>query len=452
MIDLKKYFDFLEYEQHDKDKLQRQIYSRCRIAQWGLLIAITIGVSYCVSINNDLEWLKWMKEVWGLFPLTIMLSSLLTVYLFIIGVKKNWKPAGTSGELKETIEKGNELIINAIKEELENVKKIEIELCNNCDKYSESKKMISDVFKKEDTHQKFIEYYTKVTEKRSSGSGLENVKEQFKQSGYTKLLCVLSNNQYFDTEKSKTLEKLTNYFLSFYPYIGVEGKRIKRIFSKSVIFDSTEESQTGLSSISEEKKKWLLQYILANIITGVETYLLVSEEDIRCHVDYVIKKTEQHQSNRVYFSDDRSGVNHALISKDQLLLTVLEDDFYNRLYGEVASGENRLIYDAAKGNGLFQICDQIQITHDDLCEVIQKLENYINGAHLNTLKNRKTELIDNLKETYYCYLLDFIKKGNISTIEGKIKKELLNNNRHEEVTKLINPLPQKQRIKKTNRQ
>lgn len=342
---------------------------------------------------------------------TIFLVGLflcLVIFFYALGVFKHWKLRDES----EFVD------IRYIQKLFDERYELDNRRCSECDKYSDTGKLIVKALETYDYSQ-FISFFKDATGLKEKELNL--IKEDFKtEHKYAKLLCVLSNPQYYtpDTNPDQ-LEGLVHYFISFYPYINSE-KRIKRVFSLSAIGNTTDPSYN-------EKAKWLFQYLLVNYITGVETCLLVNEEDLKIHVDYVVGKYPE-GSNRLYskrksyFSYEvqaEKKKDYTIQSSDQLVINILEADFYERWKGNIGEDERDRHY--LKKGIWTEIKDSLGLTEEDVASVLLSLAKHISSCKKSGFTNAdRNALFDELRMVAEDKSLGLVNKKEIIKKINKI--------------------------------
>ena len=379
---IERIFRLWNYPEQRTEEGRRECQKLIRGRAKGLMILTSIvfilSIIFCVYFGTETTFNMKVKEImlgWKDVTLSDLLwicmgaCSILSLATFVyaLGVYNHWK-------LRESSEFVDIRYIQKLfneRYELDNRR------CSECDKYSHTGKLIVKALENR-SHEKFISFFKDAT--RLNPEALNLIKEDFKREPkYAKLLCVLSNPQYFTPETNIIqLEQLTHYFISFYPYIN-DQKRIKRIFSLSAIGAIGEKREP----IYHEKAKWLFQYLLINYITGVETCLLVDEEGLKIHVDYVVGKYPEgeyrlYSKRKSYFSyevENEKDKDYTIQSSDQLFTNILETDFYERWKGLKSDNKERdRIY--VKGNWE-RITKKLQLSEEDIKLMFVSLSNHI---------------------------------------------------------------------------
>lgn len=382
-----------------------------------------IFVSFIISTNLPEKILE-IKVFEGnyLFKKGMTLSDLLISFFFIgvflcfilffyaMGVKKHWK-------LREESELVDVRYIQKLfneRYELDNRR------CSECEKYSDTGKLIVKAMEGY-TYSQFISFFKKATGLRPEELNL--IREDFaSEKRYAKLLCVLSNPAYYTPrENPSQLEQLTHYFISFYTYIN-DQKRIKRIFSLSAINNKSDNEETY-----KAKAKWLLEYLLINDITGVETCLLVDEEGLKIHVDYVVGKYPEgeyrlYSKRKSYFSyevEDEKDKDYTIQCSDQLFTNILETDFYERWKGlkkdkrERERIHTRNSLNKKNGNSSWdRIIKLINLNEEDVLEVVNTL-----SIHINSCKDGYFTSED--RNTLFDELIKVIDDKSFTSIKNK---------------------------------
>lgn len=324
---------------------------------------------------------------------------------YSIGVKIYWSESMSNLSLEQTIKRELEELNNdklpsitkTINENYNKLKKMDSTRCYKCEKYGASWGLITCGLMKYDSHKSFIGDL--VNSKAVQKDQIKRIKEDFAKAKYAKLLCILSNPQYFDTKDENKLKSLTDYFISFYPVLKSKQSRIKRIFSFSTV------KVSGSQTVDKQKSQWLLQYLIINLVTGVETYLLFDEEELTCvHIDYVIGKFDRdNQIERVlYVSYEPDGIGKTTnkdlaICSDYLLTNIVDKDFYDRLYGKMSNGDVRNNLELTKDDNenLKKTVKELGLSESDVSNVLSNLIIHINNCKQDGVtKEMKRELVN----------------------------------------------------------
>lgn len=392
---ISKIWDYLfnlfgNHDTENPEKFSKQVHWHSIIL---IVIAILWGSSmsvliYLVGINkmplaNKVEYGENMlyeptSFTWGMI-VTILLF-VWTVCSYAYGVFKDLKP----------IINTKELISEPIKESIQNdVSFLQLKQCAQCSNYFLSSSFIVNRIEQLKTHSDFVNIC--VGFQKVKPQALSEIKNYFNSNNSCKLLCLLTNPQYYTPNTNKkNLIDLLQYFESFYP-LKKDNRRIKRVFNMSALGEP--------DSDYHEKKEWMFQYVLMNVITGVETCVLDDTNDNGLHkltVDYVVgmatdKNTSLYSKRKLFLSYQDNNQEQVLIFEDQLLTNVFEADFYDRLKGNFNNGSysvkrSRSVIDKrdkenVDGSDIKKINEFLKLKKEEMVSCVDNMKMIIEGNH-----------------------------------------------------------------------
>ena len=266
-----------------------------------------------------------------------------------------------------------------------------------------------------DSHEKFVKDISLIKDIKKTE--LTDITKDAVNSIHGRFLCVLSDSRYYPADgitinQSPEAKELIEYFFRFEKH--TEKNHITRIFNWNP-------NETAYS------KRVFLQYLLANDIAGMDTYVLFSKEPILTgldsdipskyfpYIDYVISdilhKDTHSRETKVYFSCDVSEKepDSVIVSNDNFLLHLLETDFANRLDLKDGKKTQNHCTQLSKANfvqilediGLINTGVKKNIYKDDINEIITELYDFINQISENTASSgSKQKLMQRLKTWY----------------------------------------------------
>ena len=453
---IKWLFGFLQWpdlstEEGRKDAI-KILHRRLNFIIYGSVLIIVIYIYILFTITKQLPDDILNLEVNIIEFLTLKKSLLLSDLLWICillffalciasisiswGIKKKWASNFYfSEEYVGEMQKITDLLNQRY--ELDNRR------CAECEKYSHSMKLLSGLFENM-SHEDFIRKFTEFAGLQTHNPEQLNIiiSDFENQKRYAKLLCLLTNPQYYQSDDSNSqLKSLTFYFIGFSPLIN-KNKRVKRIFSLSAI---GEKEKTDSYKF---KAKCLFQYLLTNYISGVETCLLIDDNDLRLHIDYVVGKypgeIENLYSKRIsylsYENKTDKKKDYMVKTSDQLFTNILESDFYNRWKGKKSNGRTRKRIEIAPGCWK-QVIEELSIkdtsgnnlifADHDIDEIFTNVAICIKDCEYDVSQKEKNQLFKKLKkeankESYVVsfsktrQLSDFVKTMNDFQISTKI--------------------------------
>lgn len=430
---ISKIWDYLfnlfgHHDTENPEKFSKQV-------QWQsivlIVIAIVLGITLSVLIYrvgiNKIPLVNEVKNGEEILykPTSLAWGMIVTILLFVWTVCAY--AYGVLKDLKPTIAKN--IISEPIKESLQNdVSFLQLKQCAQCSNYFLSSSFIIDRIEQLTSHSDFVKICFSLSQKKVSPQDLLEIKNYFKRNNPCKLLCLLTNPQYYtpNTDKNNLID-LLQYFESFYP-LQEDGKRIKRVFNLSAIGKSDEPNYN-------EKKEWLFQYVLMNVLTGVETCVLDDTNDDQLHhltIDYVIgmetdKNTRLYSKRKLFLSYQETDKDQVLIFEDQLLTNVFEADFYDRLKNNPNSGG----YSSVRSRVIIEKKDKDKINDNDIDEIYNLLG--LSGEKMISCVDNMIKVIDGSHSSFKSknsplkplYIGDEFKKkllDNLNDIKGIINK------------------------------
>lgn len=393
---------------------------------WGIALSVLI---YRVGINdmslaNEVEKgenVQYKPTSLAIGMIVAILLFAWTVGVYAYGVLKDLKPNFT-----------RDLISEPIKESIQNdVSFLQLKQCKQCSNYFLSSSFIVNRIEQLTSHSDFVNICLKLST-QTHPEGLSAIKDYFNSNYSCKLLCLLTNPQYYTPQTNpNNLIDLLQYFESFYP-LKKEGKRIKRVFNLSALGNKSD-------NYYDEKKKWMFQYVLMNVITGVETCVLDDTKDNQLHhliVDYVIgmdsdKKNSLYSNRKLFLSYQDTNEEKVLVFEDQLLTNVFEADFYERLKGNSNNGgysvvRRRSIIDKKDKmkidiNDINNINVFLNLTQDIMISCVKNMIQIIKGTHSSfNSSNSPKEL--QIEQKYKIELVNHLEKIVKVISKCKVKK------------------------------
>lgn len=384
-----------------------------------IVISILLGIAlsvliYCVGINeiplaNKVEngeniLYKPTSYAWGM--IIAMLFFVWTVSAYAYGVLKDLKP-----------NTNRNLISDPLKDSLQNdVSFLQLKQCERCSNYLLSSSFIINRIEKIQTHSEFVQICKSIS--RVPPQNLLEIKNYFNSNSSCKLLCLLTNPQYYSPETEPgNLIDLLQYFESFYP-LKNKNRRIKRVFNLSALGQKDDTKY-------QEKKQWMFQYVLMNVLTGVETCVLDDTVDTKLHkltVDYVVgmatDSSNLYSKRKLFLSYQDHDDEQVLVFEDQLLTNVFEADFYDRLKGNSSTGSyvvkrRREIIDKRDTDkekidckDIKKINEFLQLKNNEMVACVNNMKDVIRGVHpilkekapISIDKRYKDELVRKLND------------------------------------------------------
>ncbi|GHT74909.1 hypothetical protein AGMMS50262_08830 [Bacteroidia bacterium] len=255
------------------------------------------------------------------------------------------------------------------------------------DRFDDVEKLIKEQIKNFTKHQDFATKFKNVTNKTELK--LDAIKTDAGNSVGGRYRCVLSNPDYYKKDEVQT-KSLVRYFLLFYK--DAQVNRFKRIFSLPIESKNNGDVAKGKD---EEQCKLFLYYIIANIIAGVDTRILIYKNgnpNFFKALDYVIAENfdADLKKTKLYFSYEKEGDTDdwALCSTDSYLINIIRNDFKARLeYQENSNNCCLKITEKRDENykhllrllGIYNSTNQ-EIDAGTELAIVQKVLEYVNDA------------------------------------------------------------------------
>ena len=421
---------FLKYPE-DPIKRSRRIKVNSIITLFYGISILFIFIIQCTGWTGEELTNKIVSKIISSWLFFCLISIVILIpFWYALGVLIHWKVPEIITPL---VAKEN---ANIIAQEIENrvlQEIVSIQQCEDCKDYKYSRKLLGKYLEEFDTHAKFVEAFPGF-KKQSDPKDLDFIIESLDTWKYGKLLCMLVNKEYYEEKKqpdnvgivTSQRDSLFKYFLCFAGVIK-NTKRVKRIFCTSPIINN--------NTIDEERAKWMFEYILLNVGTGVELCLF-NDTDGKArtlpnyHIDYVVGlhpdvNNVLYSKRTLFLSYDEKNSNavesKVMVCEDQLIANIFEADFYSRLRGKTKSG----------GVGIMSY-DRIPIHIENYKKNTKRGVDYDYQKLSNDLKRlyEAIKLDDDKAQECVSELIDYIsnyseEKPNRDTLQ-KIKKQLNN--------------------------
>lgn len=202
------------------------------------------------------------------------------------------------------------------------------------DRHKDVETLLYNKIKEHKKHQDFVDEFKEIT--RREPDRLSTISETAKHSIGGRYQCVLANIKYFEDRpdgKFSQVNGLINYFLSFNNL--TQHNQFIRIFSLPSKGNATERK----ANLDEEQAIILLHYILANFMVGIETYVLMFNDERNDYkffktLDYVIGENyiNGQKETKLYFSYETAMMkgDYVMCSTDNFLINMMQQDFNER--------------------------------------------------------------------------------------------------------------------------
>lgn len=424
---LVEYLTFLHYPKDDIKEQKRLMKKRSLTVLYSSLIMMWI-VFILFLFNTGVFFSDYFvnnKTSLNSFAVLFVLLIFASCVCYSRGIWKVTDSLDKMESLKDELTalmKNNQIEFKKIvnDKDVKLVELLDMGLCKRCVHFSDSVNLIeSSIGQYCNTHQSFINFYKESTSKKPEE--LKSIRDDYNHYYYATQLCVILNPEYFDVNgDANTLSDLSNYFISFYPDLKGANKRIKRI--KRIFCKSAIVSVNDTNEVRKKKSLWMFQYILCNYLAGIETCYLLNEEQLKCHLDYVIGKYNDENKlcpiEKCYLSYNDNGNELQVASSDQILFNIIDKDFYERWYGKVIIKTRKIqkeidrervivksdvteeVLDPEAVKKIKEIADKLNLKKEDIKQVIVNVHALVEECGTIKEFQGKGEILNDLKERF----------------------------------------------------
>ena len=215
--------------------------------------------------------------------------------------------------------------------------------------------------------------------------------------------CVIANPNYYSGDEKKT-KTLIKYFFSNYDV--ARNNQYIRIFSLPTM--------NGTNILSNIENKNFLFYVISNVFSEIDTYVLVVDNNIDKEyeffktIDYVIGDIFDNglKKTKLYFSYaiDDAHRNDILSTTDDVLINLMQNDFNERIqiYHNAGSTDICLKIKSKRNEDYTEFLKLLNISKDVEKELLSEYKDFLSDGKIT--KGVDNEMLKNASQTLQSWI------------------------------------------------